>query len=172
MKKKALIGGLVAVLLVATAACSQSGTTNTTTTNTTTTSSNTTNRATQTNTNTSTTSNTSNTTPTNTSDSTSSAGGKQDFTLHNATGVEIDELYVAPHSDEEWAGDEDILGRDTLPNGQSVDIIFSPKEKAARWDMKIVDTNGTTVEWNDLNLMEISEITLRYDGGRATAEVK
>jgi hypothetical protein len=170
MKKKALTGGLIAVLLVATAACSQSGTTNTTTTNTTTTSSNTTNRSTQTNT--STTSNTSNTTPTNTSDSTSSAGGKQDFTLHNATGVEIDELYVAPHSDEEWAGDEDILGRDTLPNGQSVDIIFSPKEKAARWDMKIVDTNGTTVEWNDLNLMEISEITLRYDGGRATAEVK
>lgn len=166
MKNKSLIGGLIAVLLVATVACSKSGTANTTTTTTTT---NTTNRSAPTNTNTS---NTSNTTPTNTSDSTSSTGGKQDFTLHNATGVEIDQLYVAPHSDEEWEGDQDILGRDTLPNGQSVDIIFSPKEKAARWDMKIVDTNGTTVEWNDLNLMEISEITLRYDGGRATAEVK
>ena len=39
-------------------------------------------------------------------------GGKQDFVLHNETGVEIHELYVSPHSSGEWG--EDVLGRDTL----------------------------------------------------------
>jgi hypothetical protein len=96
--------------------------------------------------------------------------GKQDFTVHNQTGVIIDKLFVSPNDKDDWQ--EDILGKDTLPNGESLDIVFNPKEKAAKWDLKIEDSEGNSIEWHDLNLMEISEVTLHYDGKNGTAEVK
>jgi hypothetical protein len=96
--------------------------------------------------------------------------GKQDFTLHNKTGVEIHELYVSPHSADDWQ--EDVLGRDTLPSGESVSIKFSPREKAKLWDVKVVDGEGNSIEWESLNLLEISEVTLYYKNGKAWAETK
>lgn len=96
--------------------------------------------------------------------------GKQDFTLHNETGVEIHELYVSPHDSDDW--EEDVLGRDTLPNGESVEIHFSRKEKAKLWDLKVVDGEGHSIEWENLNLLEISEITLHYKKGKAWADLK
>lgn len=54
------------------------------------------------------------------------AAGAQDFTLVNATGVEIDKVYIAPHSSDDW--EEDILGQDTLADGQTVDIKFNRGE--------------------------------------------
>ena len=98
------------------------------------------------------------------------AQGKQDFTLHNQTGVEIHELYVSPHSSDDWQ--EDVLGRDTLPDGESVDITFSPKEKAKLWDLKVVDSKGNSITWESLNLLEISEVTLHYKNGKAWADLK
>jgi hypothetical protein len=98
------------------------------------------------------------------------AQGKQDFTLHNDTGVEIHELYVSPHSSDEW--DEDILGEDTLANGESVTIHFSRKEKAKLWDLKVVDGKGNSIEWESLNLLEISDVTLHYKNGKAWADLK
>ncbi|HLL75240.1 MAG TPA: hypothetical protein VK421_08220 [Pyrinomonadaceae bacterium] len=96
--------------------------------------------------------------------------GKQDFTVINKTGVEIHELYVSPHSAADWQ--EDVLGADTLPSGQSVEIKFSPREKAKLWDLKIVDGEGNSIEWTRLNLLEISEVTLFYKNGKAWAETK
>ncbi|HEY9282895.1 MAG TPA: hypothetical protein VIP46_05525 [Pyrinomonadaceae bacterium] len=96
--------------------------------------------------------------------------GKQDFTVVNKTGVEIHELYVSAHSAETW--EEDVLGQDTLPPGESVEIKFSPKEKAKLWDLKVVDGKGNSIEWTKLNLLEISEVTLFYKDGKAWAETK
>ena len=172
MRLKVLIGGLIAALLLVAAGCSSTDTANKTTTNTstTTTTSNTANRSAPTNTN-SNTSNTANTSTTNTSAPSNAAeGGKQDFLLHNETGVEIHSLYVSPHDQDEWG--EDILGRDTLADGQSVEITFSPKEKAANWDLKVTDQSGNSIEWENLDLTEISEVTLHYSNGKGTAEVK
>jgi len=98
------------------------------------------------------------------------AQGKQDFTLHNNTGVEIHKLHISPHDVNDW--EEDILGKDTLPDGESVEIHFSRKETAKLWDLKIEDKEGNSIEWENLNLLEISEITLHYKDGKATAEVK
>ena len=173
MKLRVLIGGLIAVTLFV-AGCSATDTANKTTTNTTTTTTttNSANRSAASNANTSTTSNTANTTNTTNTSAPSSAaeGGKQDFMLHNETGVEIHNLYVSPHGEDEWG--EDILGRDTLASGQSVEITFSPKEKAANWDLKVTDQDGNSIEWENLNLMEISEVTLHFNNGKGTAEVK
>jgi hypothetical protein len=96
--------------------------------------------------------------------------GQQDFMLHNATGVEIHELYVSPVSSDEW--EEDVLGQDTLPNGDSVKITFDDRDKHVHWDLKIVDGKGNSIEWNDLNLMEISDVTLHYKDGKAWADIK
>ncbi len=96
--------------------------------------------------------------------------GQQDFTVVNKTGVEIHELYVSPHSADDWQ--EDVLGKDTLPAGESVEIKFSPKEKAKLWDLKVVDGKGNSIEWASLNLLEISEVTLFYKDGKAWAETK
>jgi hypothetical protein len=156
MKTKALLGCLTIVLLV-TGACSTATNTNTNT--------NTANKNTA-----ATPAPTSTPAPANAQADAASTAGKQDFTLHNETGVVIDQLFVSPSDKDEWG--EDILGKDTLASGQSVEIVFSPKEKAAKWDMKVMDSEGTSIEWNDLNLIEISEVTLNFKDGKGTAIVK
>jgi hypothetical protein len=170
MKNKLSLGGLIAALLLTAAACSSPAPTNsnTTTTTSTTTSNTTANRAA-----TPPASNTSNTSNSNTSSNSStsnSTAAAQDFTLVNQTGVEIDKVFISPHDADDW--EEDILGRDTLPDGSSVEIKFNRNEKSAMWDLRIEDKGGNAIEWESLNLLEISKLTLHYDKatGKATAE--
>ena len=105
----------------------------------------------------------------NNSNASSSAqeGGAQDFTLVNQTGVEIDKVYISPHDADDW--EEDILGKDTLPSGESVEIKFSREETAANWDLRIEDKEGNAIEWENLDLLKISKLTLHYENGRARA---
>ena len=98
------------------------------------------------------------------------SAGEQDFTLDNETGVEIHALYVSPADKNEWGAD--ILGKDTLGAGQTAEISFSPKEEAAKWDLRVEDSKGNSIEWSDLDLTEISKVTLHYADGKATAEVE
>ena len=100
----------------------------------------------------------------------SARGGKQDFVLHNETGVEIHELYISPHSSNEWR--DDVLGKKTLPSGESVKVTFDDQEKNVKWDLKVADGNKHTVEWENLDLTKISEVTLHYEEGKAWADVK
>lgn len=96
--------------------------------------------------------------------------GDLDFTLINRTGVEINALYVTPHNANEWG--EDILGADTLLNNETLDISFSRKERAKLWDLRVEDEDGAFIEWDRLNLLEISKVTLFYKNGKATAIVE
>ncbi len=98
------------------------------------------------------------------------AQGAQDFTVVNKTGVEINALYVTPHDAQDWG--EDILGADTLPVNQELDITFAPKERAKLWDLRIEDEDGSFIEWDSLNLLTISKVTLYYRNGKATATVE
>lgn len=95
------------------------------------------------------------------------AQAAQDFTVINKTGVEIHALYVTPHNAKNWG--EDILGADTLPVNQSLDITFSPKERAKLWDLRIEDKDGAFIEWDSFDLLEITSVTLYYKNGKATA---
>ena len=96
--------------------------------------------------------------------------GDQDFTIVNRTGVEIHKLFVSPHSSDEWG--RDILGRDTLDDGESAEITFGDRVKAAHWDLKIEDGNGNSITWENLNLLEISKVTLHLKDGKATADIE
>ncbi|HEX8686612.1 MAG TPA: hypothetical protein VF654_08920, partial [Pyrinomonadaceae bacterium] len=104
--------------------------------------------------------------------SASDASGAQDFTLVNETGVEIDKVFISPNDKDDW--EEDILGKDTLPSGQSVDIKFHRDETAAQWDLKVEDKQGNAITWENLNLLKISKLTLHYDkaSGKATADAE
>ncbi len=96
--------------------------------------------------------------------------GEQDFKVVNKTGVEIHKLFVSPHSSDDWG--EDILGRDTLDDGESVDIKFGRNVKAAHWDLRIEDEKGHSVTWESLNLLEISKVTLHVKDGKAWADTE
>lgn len=99
-----------------------------------------------------------------------SAQAAQDFLLVNKTGVEINALYITPHNADDWG--EDILGIGTLAADDSVDISFSRKEKAKLWDLRVEDADGEFIEWESLNLLTISKVTLYYKNGKATAVVE
>jgi hypothetical protein len=96
--------------------------------------------------------------------------GDQDFMLVNNTGVEIYALYVTPHNAKEWG--EDILGVDTLDASDDITIHFSWKERAKYWDLRVEDEDGAFIEWDSLNLLEISTVKLYYKNGKATAIVE
>lgn len=93
--------------------------------------------------------------------------GDQDFLLINSTGVEINALYITPHSSKDWG--EDILGADTLLNGEDLMIYFPNKTKAKMWDLRIEDDEGNYLEWDNLNLLKISSVELLYSKGKTTA---
>ena len=89
------------------------------------------------------------------------AQGKQDFTLTNGTGYDINEVYVAPSKSKSW--EEDVLGWDVLSNGDAVEITFPKKVSVCMYDLKVVYSDGTEAEWAGFNLCEVSEITIRYN---------
>lgn len=91
----------------------------------------------------------------------SAFAGKQDFNLLNDTGYPIKHVYVAPSSSDDW--EEDVLGRDILNDGESVELTFSRKETTCKWDMKVIYTDGDVSTWSGLNLCSISKVTLKWN---------
>jgi hypothetical protein len=91
-----------------------------------------------------------------------------DFTLINKTGVDIYELYISPSDAEYW--EDNIIGSDPLEHNTYVDIEFSPYAASDFWDIMIVDYEGTSVIFEQLNLTDILELTLYIDGSRVWAE--
>ncbi|MEQ1603337.1 MAG: argininosuccinate lyase [Pyrinomonadaceae bacterium] len=99
-----------------------------------------------------------------------SAQAAQDFTVVNKTGIEIYALYVTPHNAKDWG--DDILGADTLEVNDDLDIVFDRKEKATMWDLRVEDSEGNFIEWENFNLRKISKITLFYKNRKPTAVVE
>ena len=100
----------------------------------------------------------------------SALAGDQDFTLHNETGKEIYELYVSPNDVEDWQ--EDVLGDDTLGDGDEVDITFDRSENATKWDLRVDFADGKSSVWSSLKLTEITDVTISYRNGKPYASWK
>jgi hypothetical protein len=98
------------------------------------------------------------------------SAGALDFTLVNFTRFNLHAIYVSPHDSSGW--EENILGRDLLLDGTLVKIRFSPAEQTVRWDLRVEDENGNSAEWKNLDLREISKITLRFNKGVVSAEAE
>lgn len=93
--------------------------------------------------------------------------GEQDFTLVNRTGVEIYELYIRPALAHDWQ--EDVLSKDTLPDGQEIEISFDLGEEADHWNIRVVDGDGDAIDWPEVDLTEISTIVLSFEDGQPMA---
>jgi hypothetical protein len=92
------------------------------------------------------------------------AGPNLDFDLINKTGYTINGLFVAPTKEKTWG--ENILGRDILKNGETLEISFDPGEKTKKWDIYVTwdgYDSDEDVFWTGFDLSAISEITLFYD---------
>lgn len=96
--------------------------------------------------------------------------GSQDFTLINNTGVIIDSVYISPTYINSWQ--EDILGQDRLADGDSVNIHFNRQERTTKWDIRVEDSDGNALIWEDINLLAISKVTLYYNNGKGTAALE
>lgn len=87
--------------------------------------------------------------------------GDADFTLVNRTGYDLREVYVSPSNKNAWGRDR--MGDKVLENGRSRLFLFSDKS-ACTQDLKVVfDDDGSEVIWEDIDLCEISKITLKYN---------
>lgn len=95
--------------------------------------------------------------------------GDQDFRLVNATGYQIDSIFVSSSRTTEW--EEDVMGRDALADGDAVDISFSAGERGCLFDLLAVYNDGEEAVWERFDLCTISQIILQYDraGGTTTA---
>jgi len=96
-----------------------------------------------------------------------------DFTLVNKTGYVISKVFVGPTKSEDWG--EDILGKDTLNDGESVLIKFHPNASTELYDIKVVyKVDNTSAIWYGYDLTKIEKITIRYDSekDKTTAEVE
>ena len=86
-----------------------------------------------------------------------------DFTLVNATGYDIEAIYIGPYEQESWG---DNLLEDTFADGDSIPWTFSPEAEATHWDLRVDwadEEEGTFVYWRNLDLSQISSMTLHYD---------
>lgn len=87
---------------------------------------------------------------------------KQDFALINKTGYELKEIYVSPSKANDWQ--EDVLGKQTLGDGEKLNVHFSPKVRTCKWDLKVVySEDDTSAVWSDINLCEVEKVTIRWD---------
>ena len=88
--------------------------------------------------------------------------GDADFTLVNATGYPIAELYVAPSDSDSWGSD--ILGKHVINNKEAWKISFAPSNNVCKYDMRIVfEDDNSKVTWKNFDLCEINKITLSYN---------
>ena len=87
---------------------------------------------------------------------------KQDFDLVNKTGYEIKHVYVSPNKSDDW--EEDVLGKDTLDDGDHWEIKFHRANKTCHWDLKVVySIDDSTAVWGDIDLCKVEKITIRYN---------
>ncbi len=90
------------------------------------------------------------------------ADAKQDFELVNKTGYEIKHVYVSPSKSDEW--EEDVLGKDTLDDGEAWEIKFQRANKTCSWDLKVVyEVDSSSAVWTDIDLCKVEKVTIRYN---------
>ena len=89
---------------------------------------------------------------------------KQDFTLVNKTGYDISEVYISAAHSDTWEDDMLADEDDNFGDGESKMVHFKAKVKTCLWDLKVVyDEDDSSAIWHDINLCEVSKITLRYN---------
>ena len=95
--------------------------------------------------------------------------GTQDFTLVNATGVDVFKLFISETGNDDW--EEDVLGQDVLLDGDRIAVQFSGRSSCL-WDMMVTDEDDNAVVWSGINLCKASVVVLHCSDEECWAEIE
>ena len=84
--------------------------------------------------------------------------GQQNFNLVNNTGHTVVTLNVSASNQNSWG--EDILGRETLANGETAAITFPHGETECNFDIRATYDDGDTTDARGVNLCTLTTVTL------------
>jgi hypothetical protein len=98
---------------------------------------------------------------------TSALANDADFKMVNKTGYQIDSVFVSRASSDNWG--KDIMGKDALGDGESVNITFPHGGSACKFDIKVEYKDGDSAEWSDVDLCQYETISLFWDGKKTRA---
>ncbi|OEU65792.1 MAG: hypothetical protein BA863_10000 [Desulfovibrio sp. S3730MH75] len=84
----------------------------------------------------------------------------QEIVVMNGTPFEIHGLALSDSRSDSWG--EDLLGNEILNPGEGMRI--SVQGSPVGWDMAVMDDEGTQLEFSNLNLTNVSKVTLFEDG--------
>ena len=90
---------------------------------------------------------------------TANAQQNADFILANNTGLTVYSLYISPTGVEDWGPDR--LGDGTIASGQS--RAFRPRNGGCMYRIRVTLENGYEKQWDDVNLCNLSTLTLSYN---------
>ena len=98
-------------------------------------------------------------------------GSDLDFTLLNKTSRSFEGIYITASDNNDW--DANIL-RDgkVLAAGDKIEVRFKRDEKSATWDLNLVDDEGLSITFDDINLTKADTVTLTDVKGKVTAEIE
>lgn len=94
------------------------------------------------------------------------AQAQQDFVLINRTGYTIDEVYVSASNVNNW--EEDLMGDDSLENGQQLNVRFNKNNTECIYDIKVVYDDQESAEFRGINLCQVSRVTIFYNRAAGT----
>src|ERR1700755_3534517 len=94
-----------------------------------------------------------------------------DFTLINKTARSFEGVYITASDNKDW--DANILrnGKVLSPGGK-IEVRFPRDAKSPTWDLNLVDDQGLSVTFDNINLTNCDTITLTDLQGKITAEVE
>ena len=81
-----------------------------------------------------------------------------DFTLYNKSSYDVVEFYASPSNVGDW--EEDILGADILPSGDSVRITIADGRTQCEYDLRYVFEDGDVVDDAGIDLCDTGSYTL------------
>lgn len=79
------------------------------------------------------------------------------FQLNNRSGYDLYEFYASPTNVSSW--EDDILGADILPSGESVEIIIADGRTQCDYDLRMVFVDGDVLE-DTVNLCDTGSYTI------------
>jgi hypothetical protein len=79
------------------------------------------------------------------------------FTLDNQSSESVSEFYVSTLQSESW--EEDILGENVIPAGQSAEITISNADGRCMFDIRIVYEGGSVIEEREIDLCNLDDET-------------
>ena len=95
----------------------------------------------------------------------------QDFAVVNNTGADLHGLYISSAASESW--EENLIEGKIFPAGNVLTISFEGYDRnQCIWDIMVTDEDEESLTWEGLNLCEIGQVVLNWDGENAWADLQ